>query len=98
MVTPYPAAIEEQIQRYYQSLDEKDRRRYAGIEAVKLGYGGVRYISRLLSCNEQTIRLGMQELSNTPLESKRIRKAGGGRKSAFETIPGLDEIVFESAF
>ena len=42
---PYPEEIEEQMQWYYQSLSEKDRRRYAAIEAVKLGYGGITYVS-----------------------------------------------------
>jgi hypothetical protein len=31
---PYPALIEAQMQRYYQSLSEKDRRRYAAIETI----------------------------------------------------------------
>ena len=44
---PYPDEIEEQMQWYYQSLSEKDRRRYAAIEAVKLGYGGITYVSKL---------------------------------------------------
>jgi hypothetical protein len=35
-VRPYSPAIEAQMQRYYQSLSEKDRRRYAAIEAVKI--------------------------------------------------------------
>lgn len=43
----YPAEIEQQMQRYYQSLSEKDSRRYAAIEAVKLGYGGISYIQGL---------------------------------------------------
>ena len=40
MIAPYPAPIEAQMQRYYQSLSEKDRRGDAAVEAVKLGYGG----------------------------------------------------------
>lgn len=92
MITPYSEAIETQMQRYHQSLTEKDRRRYAGIEAAKLGYGGISYISRLLKCNERTIKLGMAELSDeTRLKQAGIRQAGGGRKPAFETIAGLDE-------
>jgi hypothetical protein len=88
----YPAAIEVQMQRYYQSLSEKDRRRYAAIEAVKLGYGGQAYIRRLLGCHHETLQLGMRELQDeTALAQERIREAGGGRKSAFETITGLDE-------
>jgi hypothetical protein len=88
----YPAPIEAQMQRYYQSLSEKDRRRYAAIEAVKLGYGGQAYIRRLFGCHHETLQLGLQELQDeTTLEDKRIRQSGGGRKSAFETIDGLDK-------
>ena len=90
---PYPAAIEVQMQRYYQSLCEKDRRRYAAIEAVKLSYGGQAYIRRLFGCHHETLALGMAELEDeTALEQERIRQVGGGRKSAFETITGLDEV------
>lgn len=89
---PYPAPIEVQMQRYYQSLCEKDRRRYAAIEAVKLGYGGQAYIRRLFGCHHETLALGMAELEDeTALSGERIRQVGGGRKSAFETIAGLDE-------
>lgn len=89
---PYQAEIEAQMQRYYQSLSEKDRRRYAAIEAVKLGYGGQTYIRRLFGCHHETLGLGMAELKDeTVLARERIRQEGGGRKSAFETIAGLDE-------
>ncbi|MEL6501394.1 MAG: hypothetical protein AAFQ23_08310, partial [Cyanobacteria bacterium J06623_1] len=64
MVTPYPKTIEQQMQRYYRSLSEKDRRRYAGIEALKLGHGGIRYVTNVLGCDYKTIKLGMQELSD----------------------------------
>ena len=87
----YPAEIETQMQRYYQSLSEKDRRRYAGIEAIKLGYGGISYISRLLGCDYRTIKAGIAELQDdSSLDEPKIRRGGGGRKSAFETIEGLD--------
>lgn len=91
MVTPYPASIERQMQRYYRSLSEKDRRRYAGIEALKLGHGGIRYMTKVLGCDYKTIKLGMQELSDdTALSELGIRRAGGGRKSAVATIAGID--------
>lgn len=88
----YPVPIEAQMQRYYSSLSEKERRRYAAIEAVKLGYGGQAYIRRLFGCHHETLALGKAELEDeTALERERIRQVGGGRKSAFETIAGLDE-------
>ena len=45
-----------------------------------------------MGCNRQSIRLGIRELSElTALKQQGERLAGGGRKSAFETIAGLDE-------
>ena len=90
-VRAYSPAIEEQMQRYYESLSEKDRRRYAAIEAVKIGYGGISYIHRVLGCVRGSIRLGIAELSDPEaMREERQRSPGGGRKSAFETIEGLD--------
>ena len=87
----YPAEIETQMQRYYQSLSEKDRRRYAGIEAIKLGYGGISYIHRVLGCDYRTIKAGIAELKDdSSMDEVEVRRHGGGRKSAFESIEGLD--------
>lgn len=90
-IAGYSSAIEEQMQRYHQSLSEKDRRRYAAIEAVKLGYGGQAYIQRLFGCHPVTLQQGLAELQDDSiLEFDRIREGGGGRKSALATIVGLD--------
>jgi Rhodopirellula transposase DDE domain len=87
----YSKEIKEQMQRLYQSLSEKDRRRYGAIEAAKLGWGGISYISALFGCNDASIRLGLRELGDeSAMNSSRIRGEGGGRKTAFETIEGLD--------
>ena len=43
----YDQEVAEQMKNLYQSLSEKDQRRYAAIEAKKLGYGGISYICRL---------------------------------------------------
>lgn len=64
MMRPYRIEIEIQMQRYYESLSEKDRRRYAAIEAVKLGYGGQAYIRSLLLCHHETLQLGLRELQD----------------------------------
>ena len=76
-VTAYPREVETQMQTLYGSLNEKDRRRYAAIEAAKLGRGGHRYIGELLGCDHKTIRRGLDELDNLPeLPRGRIRKKG----------------------
>ena len=92
-IESYPPEIEAQMCNFYQSLSEKDRRRYAAIEAKKLGYGGISYICRLLQCNDRTITRGMNELE-TPLpeDEKRIRLPGGGRKPTLKTMPEIDTV------
>lgn len=90
-IEPYPLEIETQMRNFYQSLSEKDRRRYAAIEANKLGFGGISYICRVLRCNDRTIARGMSELEKPlPEDEKRIRLPGGGRKSVLTTTPELD--------
>lgn len=59
----YSRGIEEGMINFYDSLSEKDRRRYAAIEVQKLPYGGQKYISRLLGCDEKTIQQGMLDLA-----------------------------------
>ena len=34
----YPQEIEQRMRQFFESLSEKDRRRYAGIEALKYTY------------------------------------------------------------
>ncbi|WP_242632661.1 hypothetical protein [Thiothrix fructosivorans] len=76
-VDVYPSAVEKQMQRFYQSLNERDRRRYAAVEAVRLGHGGQDYISRLLGCDPKTIRHGLTELeSEDGLSTVGHRKKG----------------------
>jgi hypothetical protein len=88
---PYSPEVEQQMHRFYQSLSEKDRRRYAAVEAVKLGWGGITYISQVFKCDDKPIRDGMKELEEKDaLNQNRIRQVGGGRKPAIETIEGLD--------
>jgi hypothetical protein len=41
----YDTRHEETMRLYYRSLSEDHRRRYAAVEALKIGYGGVAYTS-----------------------------------------------------
>ncbi|MDD5395418.1 MAG: hypothetical protein PHE17_20530 [Thiothrix sp.] len=76
-VDVYPSAVEKQMQRFYHSLNERDRRRYAAVEAIRLGHGGQDYISRLLGCDPKTIRHGVAELeSEDGLHTVGQRKKG----------------------
>ena len=74
---PYPANIQHLMQKLYQSLNERDKRRYAAVEAAKLGRGGLTYISQLLNCDPKTVQAGLLEIeADNELDSDRQRKKG----------------------
>lgn len=60
----YSPENEQLLRLYYQSLSEKDRRRFAAVEATILGHGGISYIESILGCSRRTIERGMRELDN----------------------------------
>jgi hypothetical protein len=65
------------MQRLFGLLSEKDRRRYAAIEAEKLGHGGLDYISKLFGIDPKTLRRGLAELEREQDTAARgIRKKG----------------------
>ncbi len=71
-------------------LNEKQKRLYAGSEAVAYGSGGIKRISALLEMSTATVSRGVKELRNPEtVESERTRQPGGGRKPATETDPEL---------
>jgi len=90
---PYDNQFEQTMKRFYESLSEKDRRLYAGIEALKLGHGGRSYIAGVLGCSRRTVSKGAKAMSDlSPREvDRRIRKPGGGRKPYHATWKQIDE-------
>lgn len=72
--------IKAAIILFFSLLDEKQRRLYAGVESLKIGYGGDRKIAELLGLDETTIARGRRQLLERDLEVGRVRRAGGGRK------------------
>ena len=79
----YNAEIEHAMRMFYDSLSEKDRRRYAAIEAAKLGHGGIGYVATLLGCDPKTIRQGQHDLDHLPDElGGRVRKKGAAPSGA----------------
>jgi len=74
----YDRVIERHMRLLYQSLSEKDRRRYAAVEAEKLGHGGVQYIADLFGCEADTIRQGRADVAQLPADAAkgRVRKKG----------------------
>jgi hypothetical protein len=100
----YEAAHEDVMKCYYRSLPEDHRRRYAALEALKIGYGGVAYVARVLGMSRRTIYSGIRELEemgNGDPErpqrpsgnAKRVRRPGGGRPKVAERQAGLERTV-----
>jgi len=52
---PYTTQVARHMKALYDSLSEKDRRRYAAVEAEKLGHGGVQFVANLFDCDPDTI-------------------------------------------
>lgn len=93
-IKPYPAELEAEMKKFYQTLTEKDKRRYAAIEAMKLGHGGIVYVANVVGCDRDTVSEGIKELkrmTSDSVDAKGIRRAGGGRKSYEESHPDIDE-------
>jgi hypothetical protein len=79
----YEQQVEVRMVNFYRSLSEKDRRRYAAVEAGKLGHGGVAYVAKLFGCDPDTIRRGLADVEHLPEDEAegRVRKKGGATGS-----------------
>lgn len=65
---------------FLSTLDEKQQRLYAGLESLRLGYGGDRRIAEFIGMDPHTVARGRRELEQHDLDVERVRKTGGGRK------------------
>ncbi len=75
-----PDELKAAIVLFSSMLNEKQRRLYAGLESLQLGYGGDQRIAEFIGMDPHTVAKGRRELLEQDLEIDRIRKAGGGRK------------------
>jgi transposase len=75
-------------------LGERARRRWAAVEAVSLGYGGIVAVSAATGMAVSSIRRGIEELdSGDALPTGRQRRAGAGRKRKEATHAGIKEAL-----
>ena len=78
----YDEHMERHMKLFYDSLSEKDRRRYAAVEAEKLGHGGVQYVAEVMKCHASTVRQGQEDIVQLPEDAApdRVRQKGGAQK------------------
>ena len=60
-------------------LDEQQRRLWAGMESLRLGYGGDQTLAALLGIDAHTVARGRQQLLQRDVHFKGVRGRGAGR-------------------
>lgn len=97
-------AIESILNATIPVLDEYQKRVLLGSAASALGYGGTAFVKSITGSSKDTIRNGVteskeivQKINDNQVVShpERIRKPGGGRKSAKEKNPSLYDKIEE---
>jgi hypothetical protein len=90
----YDPDVAKHMRAFYQTLSERDRRRYVAVEAQRLGHGGITYVAQVFDCSERTIERGLAELAELPHDpaAGRVRRPGGGRKKGSTRTPNSNRI------
>ncbi|EQD54675.1 hypothetical protein B1B_09570, partial [mine drainage metagenome] len=85
------SVVEGEMRAFWQTLSEKDKRRFAALESRRCGRGGPDYVAGVLGCSRRTIERGTAELKELPVDpaAGRVRRPGGGRKKKVEAEPEL---------
>jgi len=79
--TGQTAQLHASINRVLVMLDEKSRRRFAGLLTTQHGYGGTQHFARVTGLSRTTILRGQREIAQVDAERDgRLRAAGGGRQ------------------
>ncbi len=72
---------------FFSTLDEKQRRLYAGYESLKRGRGGDKLIAEILKLDRKTVARGRRELLGGKIDVDTIRNSGGGRNHVKKNSP-----------
>lgn len=79
--------VEETLPVFLATLNEKQRRLYAGFESLKWGPGGDAAVAAVTGLNVKTVARGRRELLSRNLLPGRIRAPGGGRPAVEKKTP-----------
>jgi hypothetical protein len=74
-----PDEVKAAILLFYGLLDEQQRRLFAGLESIRLGYGGDTLLGDFLGLEVHTVARGRQQLLDQNVVRGRTRRTGGGR-------------------
>ena len=83
-----PEVLTTQKKLFMSTLNEYQKRRYLGTEALSFGKRGVDKVSQYFSVSKNTVYSSIEEIeSGYAPERGRIRRPGGGRKSELDRHP-----------
>ena len=84
----YVAAQHKAINRVMAHLDEKNRRRFAGMLALQWGRRHIRLVSQITGLSRMTIYRGQHEIEHSdPQAQGRVRVPGAGRLAVEKNNP-----------
>ncbi len=73
---------------FWATLDERQRRLYAGLESAKMGHGGDEHLAQLFGIDRHTVARGRAELVEGSQGPEGVRRSGGGRVRVEKKRPG----------
>jgi hypothetical protein len=85
--------LKARYRRLLPRLDERSRRLVAAADCAALGRGGISQVARASGLSRPTLYQGVRELEGREQSLARIRRPGGGRKSAEQTYPRLAKVL-----
>jgi hypothetical protein len=80
------SAYDDYLSLFISTLNEKQKRWFAGLQSIKLGYGGDKIIAQKFDMDAKTVAKGRVELEASDIDMSRIRTAGAGRPSIKKTL------------
>jgi len=72
---------------FLSTLNERQRRLYAGLESLKIGHGGDEHIAELFGLERHTVARGRDELLQDAEPTQGVRQSGAGRRSVEKKRP-----------
>jgi Rhodopirellula transposase DDE domain len=83
------ASLRAKFEAVLPHLDERQQRLVMAGEARSLGHGGIAAVAQASGASRSRISAGVAELESGQAPLKRVRRAGGGRKTVTATDPAL---------
>ena len=86
--------------KFFETLNESQRRWFSGLMSQDLGHGGIVCLSETTGLSKNTIKKGLKEVQSlATLPVDKVRSCGGGRKAVFQETKikkELDKILNET--